>query len=404
MAFKLFPTPLSATNFRLLKKSLTVFGGSALLLIGSIIGSVVVNKPAVVQSQQIIIAEEQAVINAVKKSKPAVVSIVTSKMVTTPSARSFQIPNDFFNDPFIQIPQGQLTPTQPVEREVGSGTGFIIDPNGMIVTNNHVAGDKNATYKVYLNDGRSFPATLVAADSFNDIAVLKIEAINLPTLPLGNSDAIEVGQTVVAIGNSLGRYQNTVTRGVISGTGRNVVAGDSRGQSEALSNILQTDAAINPGNSGGPLINTHAEVVGMNTAVDQQGQSIGFAIPINIIKDAVNSVRITGKIIRPWIGVRFVMITPETKANLKLSVSYGALLVKGDTLEPAVVETSPAFQAGLREGDIIQTIDGEKLETTKSTLQNIIAHHYVGDTLKLKVLRAEKTINVEVKLGEAPQE
>ncbi len=397
-----FSTPLSAQRFRLLKNLFTVTGGSALLFLGSIFGSAVANKPTVVQSQQIIVAEEQAVINAVKKSKPAVVSIVASKIVNVPSARVFQLPNEFLNDPFfqLQIPQ-QQTPPRQEERQVGTGTGFIVDPSGMIVTNNHVAGDNTATYKVHLNDGRSLPATFVAADALNDIAVLKVNAANLPTLPLGNSDAIEVGQTVVAIGNSLGRYQNTVTRGVISGTGRNVVAGDNRGGSEELTNILQTDAAINPGNSGGPLINTKGEVVGMNTAVDLQGQSIGFAIPVNIIKQVITSVRTTGKIVRPWLGIRFVMITPEIRSQLQLSQSEGALLVKGANNEPAVVETSPAFRGGLREGDIIQTINSEKLQTNK-TLPSIIARHKVGDTLKLKVLRNGKTMNIEVKLGEAP--
>lgn len=402
MKFNFFIDPLPATQFRFLKRLLTVIGGSTLILVGSGIGSLAFNKPTTVQSQQIVVAEEQAVINAVKKSKPAVVSIVASKIVNVPSARIFQVPNEFLNDPFfqLQIPREQTPPRQE-ERQVGTGTGFIVDPSGMIVTNNHVAGDKTATYKVYLNDGRSLPATFVAADTINDIAVLKVNATNLPTLPLGNSDAIEVGQTVVAIGNSLGRYQNTVTRGVISGTGRNVVAGDNRGGSEELTNILQTDAAINPGNSGGPLINTKGEVVGMNTAVDLQGQSIGFAIPVNIIKQVVTSIRTTGKIIRPWLGVRFVMITPEIKAQLQLSQSEGALLVKGTNNEPAVIETSPAFRGGLREGDVIQTINGEKLQTSK-TLPSIIARHNVGDTLKLKTFRNGKTMNLEVKLGEAP--
>ncbi|MBI5135292.1 trypsin-like peptidase domain-containing protein [Candidatus Uhrbacteria bacterium] len=350
----------------------------------------------------IVVPEEQAIITAVKKARPAVVSIVANKKVTVQPPIIFQFPNDFFNDPFFQLPR-QQPQTQPreEEREVGSGTGFIVDPNGMIVTNNHVAGDPSATYKVILNDGRSLPGTIIATDPVNDIAVLKIAATGLPTIPLGNSDTIEIGQTVVAIGNSLGRYQNTVTRGVISGTGRNVVAGDNRGRAEELTNILQTDAAINPGNSGGPLVNSKGEAVGMNTATDLQGQSIGFAIPINVVKEVVTSVRTTGKIIRPWLGVRFVMITPEIKSQRQINVSDGALLVSGGSGEPAVIESSPAFRAGMREGDIIQTIDGEKLQSTK-TLQSIIARHKVGDNLKLKVLRDGKTINVNVRLEQAP--
>ncbi len=351
----------------------------------------------------IVVPEEQAVIAAVKKTRPAVVSIVAYKTVAIQPPIVFQFPNDFFNDPFFQMPQQSPTPSPRQEqRQVASGTGFIIESTGLMVTNKHVVNDRSATYVVYLADGRSLPGTIVAVDPANDIALLKISATGLPTVTLGNSDTMEVGQTVLAIGNSLGRYQNTVTRGVISGTGRTVVASDNRGGSEELSDIIQTDAAINPGNSGGPLVNIRSEVIGMNTAQDIQGQSIGFAIPINSVKTVVDSVKKTGKIIRPWLGVKFVIVTAQIQAQLKLPAKQGALLVQGQDGSPAVVENSPAFRAGLRERDVIQSID-EQTVTNSSVFQRVLAKHAVGDTIVLNVNRDGKSLRVEVKLGEAPQ-
>lgn len=356
------------------------------------------------QQQQILVQDEQATIAAVRKTRPAVVSIVITKKVVVNQPSRIIIPNDFFNDPFFQI-RPQVVPSAPKEetREVGSGTGFIIDAGkGLIVTNKHVANDRTATYTVYLNDGRSFPATVTGLDPLNDIAVLKINASNLTAVTLGNSDAIEIGQTVLAIGNSLGRYQNTVTKGVISGLGRSVTASDNRGRPEELSDIIQTDAAINPGNSGGPLVNIKGEVVAVNTAVDLQGQSIGFAIPINTAKYAIASIQKNGAVVRPWLGVRFVMITPEIQKLLNLSVKEGALLQPGQSVsEAAVIEGSPAFEAGIRQSDIITDVDGQKLKTSQD-LQKIIARHRVGDTIPAKVIRGSSSFTAQIKLRAAP--
>jgi len=349
----------------------------------------------------IVVSEEEAVIAAVGKARPAVVSIVAKKQVSVSQPTVFVFPNDFLNDPFMrQQPSGAL-PRQEL-RQIGSGTGFIVDANGLIITNKHVAGDRNASYEVFLNDGRSFPATIAALDPANDIAVLRISTKGLPTVTLGNSDSIVIGQTAVAIGNSLGRYQNTVTRGVISGTGRTVVAAGATGEREELADIIQTDAAINPGNSGGPLVNTKGEIIGMNTAVDLSGQSIGFAIPINTVKDVITSVEKTGAIQRPWLGIRFTIVTAQLQQQMNLKTKQGAILVPGASAsEPAVIETSPAFQAGLREGDVIQKMDNEVIRTSQQ-VQRVLNHHKIGDTLHLQVMRAEKTLSVDVKLGATP--
>lgn len=357
---------------------------------------------AVAAQAPIVVSEEQAVIAAVGKARPAVVSIVAKKQVTVSQPNVFVFPNDFLNDPFFRQQPPSGTPPRQELRQVGSGTGFIVDANGLIITNKHVAGDRSASYEVFLNDGRSFPGTIAALDPANDIAVLRITAKSLPVVALGNSDSIVIGQTAVAIGNSLGRYQNTVTRGVVSGTGRTVVAAGATGEREELSDIIQTDAAINPGNSGGPLVNTKGEAIGMNTAVDLSGQSIGFAIPINAVKDMVTSVQKTGTIQRPWLGIRFTMVTPQIQRQFNLTVKQGALLVPGaGTSELAVIETSPAFQAGLREGDVIQKMDNETI-TTSTQIQRILNRHKIGDTLRLQVVRADKTLTVEVKLGPTP--
>src|SRR3989338_6151755 len=259
------------------------------------------------------VAEESASTQAVKQVAPSVVSIIISKdlskiyNLTGPMPfddffNNFGFPFDFF---FGQQQAPQPPPSPPNLQEIGGGTGFVINQQkGLILTNRHVVDDTEAEYTVLTNDGRRFSATVVARDAVNDMALVQVQDTSLSAVKLGDSDKVEIGRTVIAIGNALGEYRNTVTKGVISGIGRNVVAGDNRGASEQLEGVFQTDAAINPGNSGGPLVNLQGEVIGINTAISSQGQLIGFAIPVNEAKRMIDSYEKYGRIVRPYLGIR----------------------------------------------------------------------------------------------------
>ncbi len=263
--------------------------------------------------QQGIYKEESATINVVKKDSPAVVSIVISKDLSKiPGFGLSPFGNDFFNQFYSdqQSPQSD----KPNIQEIGAGSGFFVTSDGLILTNKHVIADEQASYTVITNDGKSFDATVMARDPVNDLAILKVNIKDAPTLPLVDSSQIEIGQQVVAIGNSLGQYQNTVTSGIVSGIGRSITAGGSDG-SEQLEGVIQTDAAINPGNSGGPLLNLAGQVIGINTAIDQQGQSVGFAIPANDASKALAGFQKNGKIARPFLGIRYVTVTQAIADN-----------------------------------------------------------------------------------------
>ncbi len=328
--------------------------------------------------QQVVVKESSAVIDVAKKVSPSVVSI-TSKSIA----------QGFFG--------------RPVQQE-GAGTGIIISADGLIMTNKHVVSDANATYTVISAEGKELPnARVIARDPVNDIAFVRVSASGLPAAELGDSAAIQVGQKVVAIGNALGQFQNTVTEGVISGIGRPVVASDSStgANAEVLSNLLQTDAAINPGNSGGPLLNLQGQVIGINTAVaGQDAQNIGFAIPVNEAKPLIASVKDKGRIVRSYLGVRYVPLTKDIAEANKLTVSEGAWL-RSSSQAGAIIESGPASKAGLKEGDIITKVAGEAIAPT-SSLQSLIAKHNVGDKVPLTVVRDGKTQTVTVTLEEAP--
>jgi serine protease Do len=253
-----------------------------------------------------------------------------------------------------------------------------------------------------MSDGKQYTgAKVVSRDPLNDIAFIKINASGLPAAKLGDSTKVEVGQQVVAIGNALGQFQNSVTSGIISGIGRPITAGDQGSASEELSNLFQTDAAINPGNSGGPLVNLAGEVIGMNTAVAGQGsQNIGFAIPMNEVVPLIAGVKSSGKIVRPYIGVRYVLLTPEIAASNDLKTTSGAWLV-GTTGVPAVIAGGPADKAGIKDGDIITKIDGKSIDESHSPL-SLIAGKKVGDKIVLTVVRDGKTQTISVTLQEAP--
>ena len=239
---------------------------------------------------------------------------------------------------------------------------------------------------------------MLARDPVLDLAVVKIDMKNLTPLSLGDSDSVKIGETVIAIGNALGEFRNTVTKGVVSGIGRTVTASGTADGSEVIEGAIQTDAAINPGNSGGPLLNLQGEVIGVNTAMSQAGQLIGFALPINEAKRVIDSVERYGKIIRPYVGVRYVMINEEIAKANQLPVQEGALITRGEQrTDLAIMPGSPADKAGLAENDIILELDGQKVDKDNS-LARLIARHSPGDTVTLKILHKGEEKEVKVKL------
>jgi len=360
-----------------------------------------IEKPAEEKEKIKIINEETATVEMVKKAAPAVVSIVVTQEISR-YITEWSPFEEFFKEeelPFeFKIPQPKTLP-QKEKRQVGRGTGFIISSDGLILTNKHVVFEKEADYSVITNEGKTLPAKVLATDPFNDIAVMKVEAKNLPTLSLGDSEKIQIGQTVIAIGFALGEFRNTVTKGVVSGIGRRIVAGGG-GRVEQLEDVIQTDAAINRGNSGGPLLNLKGEVIGINTAMSLEGQLIGFAIPINTAKYVVESVKKFGKIVRPFLGVRYIIINEAIAKAEKLPVDYGALIVRGETTTDfAVTPGSAADKAGLQENDIILELNGQKI-TQENPLAKMIQKFKSGDEITLKVLSKGKERVVKVVLGE----
>lgn len=343
-------------------------------------------------------SEEALLIDLVEKGSKAVVSIVITRDV--PTYRSlFDDPGFpfFFRDPFSR----EEYDTGETERQtVGEGSGFFVSSDGMIVTNRHVVGEMEADYTVIMSDKKEYSARVLARDPIQDIAILKIDGEGFPALELGDSDMVKVGQTAIAIGNSLGEFSNTVSRGIVSGLRRNLVAGSGFGKSERLFGIIQTDAAINPGNSGGPLLDLSGKVIGVNVAMAQGAQNIGFAIPVNSIKNALEEVKETGKISAPFLGVRYAIITPEIQKENNLPFEYGALVVRGQKMtDLAVVPGSPADKAGIVENDIILEIDGRKIDEDMQ-LGDIIGSKRSGDTVTLKLWRKGSLQDVEVTLEE----
>jgi serine protease Do len=341
-------------------------------------------------------SQEEKIIKVVEDYSPAVVSVIVTKDV--PIMEQYYI-NPFGEDwPFqFQIPQYRQKGTE--EKEVGGGSGFIISEDGMVLTNKHVVLDVSANYTVFTNDGASFTAEVLARDPFQDIAVLKIkEKGSFSTVKLGDSSSLQIGQTVVAIGNALGEFKNTVSVGVISGLDRTITA-TGNGFTETIEGVIQTDAAINAGNSGGPLLNLRGEVIGINTAMAGEAENIGFAIPINKATKDIEQVKTIGRIARPFLGIRYVLINDEIKQENDLSVDYGAWIISGNQGEPAVSSNSPAEKAGLKEGDIVLEFNNERI-TTDNSLAKIIAKYDPDNRIKVKILRDDKEQTIWVVLSE----
>lgn len=280
-----------------------------------------------------------------------------------------------------------------------AGTGFILSSDGYIATNKHVVSSANKI-GVLLDDGTAFEdVELIGTDPLNDFAIIKIKnAKDLTPIKLGDSKTITAGQQVIAIGNALGAYQNSVTSGIISGKGRSLTATDSsRTQYETLSDMIQTDAAINGGNSGGPLLNAAGEVIGINTAYASQGNNVGFAIPISSVKGIINSVLNGRGFERAVIGVRYVNLTPSIAKEKKLDVTHGALISSSKN-NSAIIPDSAGDKAGLKENDIITAINGVEIGVAGS-LSSLIGEYSVGDTVELTIVRNNKTENIKLTLA-----
>lgn len=358
-------------------------------------------KPSPDVVKETVVQEDSAVIDVVEKTTPAVVSVIISKdipKVQDSFSNPFNLP-DFFGTPFEQGPgQGNGSTGQggTQKQQIGGGSGFFITNDGMIVTNRHVVEDTTADYSVLTNDGQEHKATVLARDLVNDIAVIKIDGNDYPTLNLGDSDSLKIGQTVIAIGNSLGEFTNTVSRGIVSGLKRDLTASGGLGQSEKLTNIIQTDAAINPGNSGGPLLDINGNVIGINVAIAQGAQNIGFALPSNQIKKVIDQVKTTGKISTPYIGVRYIPLDGIIQQENGLPYNYGVLVSRGQKITDfAVIPGSPADKAGIVENDILLEVSGTKIDSANG-LGNLISKYNVGDTIPIKIWHkgAEKTVDV----------
>ncbi len=343
------------------------------------------------QTNQAILPTEpnNFVVDVVRATGPAVVRINAEKTVKTgvPPA---------FNDPFFQRFFGNQMPPIPNERvQRGAGSGFIMTEAGQILTNAHVV-DGADEVTVTLKDGRTFPGKVMGSDSSTDVAVVKIEAEALPVVTLGDSEKLQVGEWAIAIGNPLG-LDNTVTTGILSATGRRSA---EIGVPDKRVEFIQTDAAINPGNSGGPLLNAQGEVIGMNTAIIQNAQGIGFAIPINKAQEIAEQLITTGKVEHAYIGIQMVTITPALKAEIQektgteLQADQGVAVMR-------VMPNSPATRGNLQSGDIIQSIQGETI-TSAEQVQSLVSKMKVGEELEIDILREGKPQTLTITLGVLP--
>lgn len=331
----------------------------------------------------------------VKEVLPAVVSITISKHLTIYEKQPFG------GFPFLGFEEFFLVPKKRKKVKIGGGSGFIVDKNGLILTNRHVVADPRAEYIVVLNNERKFRAKILARDPINDIAILKIDARNLATIKLGDSSKLELGQAAIAIGNVLGTFRNTVSVGVVSGLAREITAGDVlQKKLTKFRNLIQTDAAVNPGNSGGPLINDQGKVIGINFAIVFLAENIGFALPINAAKKVLSEVKKYGRIREPFLGLRYLPITKELQERYGLPTSEGAWVISESFPGgEAVIASSPAEKAGIEEADIILAINKEKI-SLKNPLSEILAKCLVGKEISLKILRQGKEIKLKTKLEE----
>lgn len=335
---------------------------------------------------------EDQIIQTVKKVMPAVVSIMVGRDY---EELLRERPQE------LMVPHGDHVDLPPAEEElphtpggkirVGGGSGFVVDEGGLILTNKHVVHDENAEYLVTTTTEDTLLARVLARDPLNDVAILKVEAQNLTRIPCGNSDKIELGETVLAVGTALGEFQNTVSAGIVSGLSRFITAlTDLEGHSERLRGLIQTDAAINPGNSGGPLVNLSGEAIGINAAVVFGAQNIGFAIPVNKAKQDLEELKKHGRIRRPFLGVRYILLSPLLQKRFRLPVSAGAFVLReGVPGREAVLPGSAAHKAGIKEADIILELNHQPI-SEKVGLEDILENAVLGTKIPMKIIRQGK--------------
>lgn len=365
---------------------------------GAFIGSKIADytSPTGISAQDVqVVNEESAITQVAEKSDSSVVSIVITQDVP--------VYQNYRYNPFLQdFGNGNQVGTE--QKQVGAGSGFIVSADGLVITNRHVVDEDNASYTVILSDGTTKAATVLAKDSLLDVAFLDIEGDGFTPLNLGTSEGIKVGQRVVAIGNALGEFGNTVSTGIISGLSRDIVAGDQYGSNtEQLNGVIQTDASINLGNSGGPLLDINGNVIGVNVAVAENAENIGFAIPIDSVKEVLKSVQTTGKIQRPYLGVRYIPITSDVQKRNNLSVDYGALVLRSSSDEPGVLPGSPADKAGIQENDIILEVDGVKINSS-NPLNQVVQAYKLGSVVEIKLLSKGSEKVVKVTLDQTSQQ
>lgn len=350
-------------------------------------------RQAVTQEQILkVVSSDSVVVDTADKASGSVVTVAIVKDQPQYTNDSFSDPFGFFGG-FGMMPQPQATPqTQLNQLKQDIGSGFVVERGGIIVTNKHVVSDTGGKYRVIDKNDKEYEVKQIYRDPSNDLALLKIDA-DLPPLALGDSSSIKVGQSVIAIGTALGEFRHTVTTGVISGLGRGIDASAGFGGAERLDGVIQTDAAINPGNSGGPLLNYSGEVVGVNVAVAAGAQNIGFALPINVVKDSLKEFDATGKFSRPFLGIRYKMV--DKNLAILNNVAAGAYVME-------VIDPSPAKNAGLKAGDIVTSLGGEAVDPAdNNSLTKIIAKHKAGEKLQVEFVRDGKKQTLDITLQES---
>lgn len=341
-------------------------------------------------------------VSVIKKALPATVTIIVSKKM-----------GDIEKEAAEQFPD---IPTWLKRRElgflrqqtdkngmlkIGSGSGFIVDPSGIVISNRHIVSEPKNAYAVMTTDGKKYIAKILARDPLSDIAILKIEHDGaLPFLSLGDSTHVELGDPVITVGNALGMFQNTVSKGIISGLSRAITAQiDPYSPVQEIHGLIQTDAAINPGNSGGPLINKAGKVIGINVAIIQGAQNIGFALPINALKKDLADLKQYGRIRQPFLGVHYITVTEMLQRKFKLPVDHGALVVSPSPYMKSVIDKSPAAIAGIKEHDLIMECNDEQISVERP-LSELLEQYDIGTTIRLKVLRKNRTLSISPKLTE----
>jgi len=349
---------------------------------------------------------DRHIIQTIKKTMPAVVSIVITKHYEdlrremAHGIYPFLPGHGHENEKHKKflLPKGLADKDGMVQ--VGGGSGFIADPFGLVLTNKHVIDDPTASYTVILDNGSKFEAKVLSRDPIDDVAILSIPSQDLPVIPLGDASKLELGQSVIAIGNALGLFKNTVSVGIVSGLSRSIQAkGDPNEPLHEMRGLIQTDAAINPGNSGGPLVDLDGRAIGINSALIYGAQSISFAIPINAAKRDLEDIKKYGRIKRPLLGVRYLMVNEAIRERMDLPVNYGAYVIKEGPHDPGVIPGSPAEKAGLREKDIIIECNRRRIDRNYM-IQDFLEEMNVGDKVALTVMRGKKKMAFALVLAE----